>query len=121
MHDQWASLSADAQLGHLLIHMQLEIRAPGYLQEGILFFFGIGPFQPIHFIDPQINIIRQFFPQGLQESYIFRYAYSSRTQSDACLGQCGAFFGESLCRGHLWMESSPETQLFPVPPALAKV
>jgi hypothetical protein len=28
--DQWASLSTDGRLGHLLIHMQLEIRAPGY-------------------------------------------------------------------------------------------
>jgi hypothetical protein len=27
---QWASLCSDGQLGHLLIHMQLEIRAPGY-------------------------------------------------------------------------------------------
>jgi hypothetical protein len=27
---QWASLSSDGQLGHLLIHMQLETRAPGY-------------------------------------------------------------------------------------------
>jgi hypothetical protein len=30
MHDQWASLSSDGRLGHLLIHMQLETRAPGY-------------------------------------------------------------------------------------------
>jgi hypothetical protein len=27
---QWASLCSDGQLGHLLIHMQLETRAPGY-------------------------------------------------------------------------------------------
>jgi hypothetical protein len=27
---QWACLSSDGQLGHLLIHMQLESRAPGY-------------------------------------------------------------------------------------------
>ena len=27
---QWASLSSDDRLGHLLIHMQLESRAPGY-------------------------------------------------------------------------------------------
>jgi hypothetical protein len=27
---QWASLSSDGRLGHLLIHMQLESRAPGY-------------------------------------------------------------------------------------------
>jgi hypothetical protein len=27
---QWASLSSDGQLGHLLIHMQPESRAPGY-------------------------------------------------------------------------------------------
>jgi hypothetical protein len=27
---QWASLSSDGWLGHLLIHMQLETRAPGY-------------------------------------------------------------------------------------------
>jgi hypothetical protein len=27
---QWASLCSDGQLGHLLIHMQLESRAPGY-------------------------------------------------------------------------------------------
>jgi hypothetical protein len=27
---QWASLSNDGRLGHLLIHMQLESRAPGY-------------------------------------------------------------------------------------------
>jgi hypothetical protein len=27
---QWASLSSDSRLGHLLIHMQLETRAPGY-------------------------------------------------------------------------------------------
>ena len=27
---QWASLSSDGQLGHLLIHMQVESRAPGY-------------------------------------------------------------------------------------------
>jgi hypothetical protein len=27
---QWASLSSDGQLGHLLIHMQLESRAAGY-------------------------------------------------------------------------------------------
>jgi hypothetical protein len=27
---QWASLSSDGLLGHLLIHMQLESRAPGY-------------------------------------------------------------------------------------------
>jgi hypothetical protein len=26
---QWASLSSDGRLGHLLIHMQLESRAPG--------------------------------------------------------------------------------------------
>jgi hypothetical protein len=30
LHDQWASLSTDGRLGHLLIHMQLETRAPGY-------------------------------------------------------------------------------------------
>jgi hypothetical protein len=30
LHDQWASLSTDGRLGHLLIHMQLESRAPGY-------------------------------------------------------------------------------------------
>jgi hypothetical protein len=28
--DQWASLSSDGLLGHLLIHMQLESRALGY-------------------------------------------------------------------------------------------
>ena len=27
---QWASLSSDGRLGRLLIHMQLESRAPGY-------------------------------------------------------------------------------------------
>jgi hypothetical protein len=27
---QWASLCSDGRLGHLLIHMQLESRAPGY-------------------------------------------------------------------------------------------
>jgi hypothetical protein len=27
---QWASLSSDGRLGHLLIHMQIETRAPGY-------------------------------------------------------------------------------------------
>ena len=27
---QWASLCSDGRLGHLLIHMQLETRAPGY-------------------------------------------------------------------------------------------
>jgi hypothetical protein len=27
---QWASLSSDGRLGHLLIHMQLESRAQGY-------------------------------------------------------------------------------------------
>ena len=27
---QWASLSGDGKLGHLLIHMQLESRTPGY-------------------------------------------------------------------------------------------
>jgi hypothetical protein len=27
---QWASLSSDGRLGHLLIHLQLESRAPGY-------------------------------------------------------------------------------------------
>jgi hypothetical protein len=27
---QWASLSSDGRLGHLLIHMQLKTRAPGY-------------------------------------------------------------------------------------------
>jgi hypothetical protein len=27
---QWASLSSDGRLGHLLIHMQLESRVPGY-------------------------------------------------------------------------------------------
>ena len=27
---QWASLSSDGRLGHLVIHMQLESRAPGY-------------------------------------------------------------------------------------------
>ena len=31
MHDQWASLSTDGRLGHLLIHMQLETRALGVL------------------------------------------------------------------------------------------
>jgi hypothetical protein len=30
LHVQWASLSSDGWLGHLLIHMQLESRAPGY-------------------------------------------------------------------------------------------
>jgi hypothetical protein len=30
LHEQWASLSTDGLLGHLLIHMQLEMRAPGY-------------------------------------------------------------------------------------------
>jgi hypothetical protein len=30
LHVQWASLSSDGRLGHLLIHMQLESRAPGY-------------------------------------------------------------------------------------------
>ena len=30
MRDQRASLPNDGQLGHLLIHMQLETRAPGY-------------------------------------------------------------------------------------------
>jgi hypothetical protein len=30
LQDQWASLSSDGQLGHLLIHMHLETRAPGY-------------------------------------------------------------------------------------------
>jgi hypothetical protein len=27
---QWASLSSGGLLGHLLLHMQLELRAPGY-------------------------------------------------------------------------------------------
>ncbi len=31
MQDQWASLSTDGRLGHLLIHMQLETRALGVL------------------------------------------------------------------------------------------
>ena len=30
MRVQWASLCSDGRLGHLLIHMQLESRAPGY-------------------------------------------------------------------------------------------
>jgi hypothetical protein len=30
LHVQWASLSSEGQLGHFLIHMQLESRAPGY-------------------------------------------------------------------------------------------
>jgi hypothetical protein len=30
LHVQWASLCSDGRLGHLLIHMQLESRAPGY-------------------------------------------------------------------------------------------
>ena len=30
MQNQWASLSTDGRIGHLLIHMQLETRAPGY-------------------------------------------------------------------------------------------
>ena len=30
LYVQWASLSSDGRLGHLLIHMQLESRAPGY-------------------------------------------------------------------------------------------
>ncbi|CRH48889.1 Uncharacterised protein [Chlamydia trachomatis] len=30
MRVQWASLSSDGRLGHLLMHMQLESRAPGY-------------------------------------------------------------------------------------------
>jgi hypothetical protein len=30
LHVQWASLSSDDRLGHLLIHMQLESRALGY-------------------------------------------------------------------------------------------
>ena len=30
LHVQWASLSSDGQLGHLLKHMQLETRALGY-------------------------------------------------------------------------------------------
>jgi hypothetical protein len=30
LHVQWASLSSDGRLGHLLIHTQLELRAPGY-------------------------------------------------------------------------------------------
>jgi hypothetical protein len=29
LEEQWASLSTDGRLGHLLIHMQLETRAPG--------------------------------------------------------------------------------------------
>jgi hypothetical protein len=29
LQEQWASLSTDGRLGHLLIHMQLETRAPG--------------------------------------------------------------------------------------------
>jgi hypothetical protein len=31
LHDQWSFLSTDGRLGHLLIHMQLETRAPGVL------------------------------------------------------------------------------------------
>ena len=31
MHDQWASLSTEGRLGHLLIHMQPETRVPGVL------------------------------------------------------------------------------------------
>jgi hypothetical protein len=31
LHNQWASLSTDGQLGHLLIHMQLETGALGVL------------------------------------------------------------------------------------------
>jgi hypothetical protein len=30
LHVQWASLFSDGRLGHLLIYMQLESRAPGY-------------------------------------------------------------------------------------------
>ena len=30
MHDQWASLYTDGQLGHFPIHMQLETRAQGW-------------------------------------------------------------------------------------------
>jgi hypothetical protein len=30
LHVQWASLSSDGRLGHLLIHVQLESRDPGY-------------------------------------------------------------------------------------------
>jgi hypothetical protein len=38
LHDQWASLSTDGQLGHLLIHMQLETQAPaGYWLVYIVF------------------------------------------------------------------------------------
>ena len=36
MQDQWASLSTDGRLGHLLIHMQLETRAPGGGGGGVL-------------------------------------------------------------------------------------
>jgi hypothetical protein len=34
---QWACLSSDGRLGHLLIHMQLESRAPGYWLVHIVF------------------------------------------------------------------------------------
>jgi hypothetical protein len=44
MHDQWASLSTDDQLGHLLIHLQLETQAGG------------GGYWVVHIVLPPIGL-----------------------------------------------------------------
>jgi hypothetical protein len=61
---QWASLSSDGRLGHLLIHMQLESRAPGYwLVHNVVPFCNISNHSTIQHIYVHIYV------------YIYMYIY----------------------------------------------
>jgi hypothetical protein len=63
---QWASLSSDGRLGHLLIHMQLESRAPGYwLVHNVVLPIGLPPLHTLarfYRKDPDVAVSYETMP-----------------------------------------------------------
>jgi hypothetical protein len=115
LHDQWASLSTEGQLGHLLIHMQLETRDLG---GGVLVssyccstyriadpFSSLGTFSSSSTGGPVIIFKHNFIAEGPKSTVVF-----SQVSDNLLLSQmernCFFFFQLFYFRGRIQENSS---------------
>lgn len=83
------------------------------LQKGPLLLLRIGASQPVHLIDPQVEIRRQPLPQPAKQRDILRRSHCSHAQINAAVGQPVTLVRKLLYICHLRVKSRPDTELSP--------
>jgi len=97
---------------------ELSVKIGIYGLEQPNFLFCIRAFQAVHFVDPEINLVREHFPEPAEQIYITRHPNCAGAKKDTFLPKPNAFCGKFFAGRHLRMEGSPETKLFPRAPEL---